>query len=315
MSEIWLTYNGKVLERNGKILLRPETMDIPPMTLRFRFKDKTFVPNNTTNAKVGRWYVVDASNGIYDWTYNNSDWSGAFYFSSYSASEKYLPECDIIGSGDISIVTNASYMFRHAPGGPLIDSAIIDFHNGVTNIKSIFHTTPIKNVALYGTSSITDASYAFEDTSIRSAYIEDASSVTNMKYMFYKCSGITSGSSIVVNNTSNVTDMSYMFSHCVNLESAPTLDTQNVINMDRMFQYCHLKHVPLLDTRSAESMSGTFFYNQIVESGALALYQQASSQANPPTYHGNCFNLCGNSTVTGAAELAQIPADWGGTMS
>jgi len=47
-----------------------------------------------------------------------------------------------------------------------------------------------------------------------------------------------------------------------------------------------------------------------VESGALALYQQASSQATPPSTHNSAFYKCGRDTVTGAAELAQIPSDW-----
>lgn len=44
--------------------------------------------------------------------------------------------------------------------------------------------------------------------------------------------------------------------------------------------------------------------------GAATLYQQASSQANPPQSHDATFYKCGSDTVTGAAELAQIPSDW-----
>jgi hypothetical protein len=47
-----------------------------------------------------------------------------------------------------------------------------------------------------------------------------------------------------------------------------------------------------------------------VQSGALALYQQASSQATPPSTHIATFRGCGSNTVTGAAELAQIPSNW-----
>ena len=47
-----------------------------------------------------------------------------------------------------------------------------------------------------------------------------------------------------------------------------------------------------------------------VQSGALALYQQASTQANPPPEHARTFRNCGSDTPTGAAELAQIPYDW-----
>lgn len=53
------------------------------------------------------------------------------------------------------------------------------------------------------------------------------------------------------------------------------------------------------------------FYNCTnVQSGALALYQQASTQTNPPSKHNGTFSNCGSNTTTGAAELAQIPSDW-----
>ena len=38
--------------------------------------------------------------------------------------------------------------------------------------------------------------------------------------------------------------------------------------------------------------------------------EQASTQAIPPTNHAVAFWHCGKNTVTGAAELAQIPNDW-----
>ena len=54
----------------------------------------------------------------------------------------------------------------------------------------------------------------------------------------------------------------------------------------------------------------TFYNCYSVQSGALALYQQASTQATPPTDHRNTFTDCGINTQTGSAELAQIPNDW-----
>jgi hypothetical protein len=42
----------------------------------------------------------------------------------------------------------------------------------------------------------------------------------------------------------------------------------------------------------------------------LYTYQQASTQANPPTNHTDTFDSCGEDTETGAAELVQIPSDW-----
>jgi hypothetical protein len=52
-----------------------------------------------------------------------------------------------------------------------------------------------------------------------------------------------------------------------------------------------------------------------VQSGALALYNQMSTQITPPAEHTQTFRSCGSHTTTGAAELAQIPSSWGGTAS
>jgi surface protein len=102
--------------------------------------------------------------------------------------------------------------------------------------------------------------------------------------MFHKCTNLTS---VPIFDTSSVTDMTYMFMDCTNLTSVPLFDTSRVTDMYEMFFDC-----------------------RNVQSGALALYQQASSQTTPPSNHHMTFYNCGANTVTGAAELAQIPSDW-----
>jgi hypothetical protein len=49
-----------------------------------------------------------------------------------------------------------------------------------------------------------------------------------------------------------------------------------------------------------------------VKSGALALYQQMSTQAVPPSIHDECFWQCGEQTDEGSDDLVQIPQSWGG---
>lgn len=117
-------------------------------------------------------------------------------------------------------------------------------------------------------------------------------------------------------NTTGITSMNSMFYWCPSLTTVPLFDTSKVTDMTYMFYYCiSLRSVPLLDTSSVTYMSQTFRACYNIESGALALYQQASSQANPPSVHNSCFTNCGKNTVTGAAELAQIPSSWGGTAT
>lgn len=125
-------------------------------------------------------------------------------------------------------------------------------------------------------------------------------------------------------NTTGVVDMHNMFCECRALISVPLFDTSSVTDMGSMFFDCmSLTDIPLFDTSSVTNMGfrigtmpirrGTFENCYNVQSGTLALYRQVSSQTAPPDKHDNCFLNCGANTVTGAAELAQIPSDWGGT--
>ena len=121
---------------------------------------------------------------------------------------------------------------------------------------------------------------------------------------------------VIAANTTGVTDMSQMFYYCSNLTSAPRFDTSSVTNMRRMFHRCgSLQSVPLFDTSNVTNMDDAFGSCYKVQSGALALYQQASTQTTPPASHSDTFAFCGSDTTTGAAELAQISTDWGGNAT
>ena len=113
-------------------------------------------------------------------------------------------------------------------------------------------------------------------------------------------------------NTTGITNMNSMFYDC-SLTSVALFDTSSVTNMGSMFYDCNsLTSIPLFNTSSVEIMDYMFYSCVNVQSGALALYQQASTQAIPPFSYGNCFSNCGVSTVTGIDELVQIPLSWGG---
>jgi surface protein len=118
---------------------------------------------------------------------------------------------------------------------------------------------------------------------------------------------------IAVGDTSSVVYAGSLFEGCTSLTSVHLFDTSAVTDMSAMFRGCtSLTKLPLFDTSSAVYMGSAFRECKNVEEGALALYQQASTQATPPTSHSNAFTYCGNNTTTGAAELAQIPRSWGG---
>lgn len=162
---------------------------------------------------------------------------------------------------------------------------------GITNMDDMFHAC----------------------SSLTSVPLFDTSSVQTMMDMFNGCSSLTS---VPLFNTSSVTYMTNMFKSCTSLASVPLFNTSNVTYMNGMFNACSsLTSIPLFDTSKVTNMASMFIYCAKVQSGALALYRRASTQTNPPTKHTNTFTNCGRDTVTGAAELAQIPADWGGTAA
>jgi surface protein len=181
---------------------------------------------------------------------------------------------------------------------------------GITDMHSMFfYCTSLTSVPLFDTSSVTDIAGMFSEcTSLTSVPLFDTSNVIYMYNMFAGCTSLTT---VPLFDTSNVTFINFMFSTCRSLTSVPLFDTSNATHMYDMFAGCtSLTSVPLFDTSSCEYIDRMFYDCPNVESGALALYQQASTQANPPSDHNQTFTDCGANTITGAAELAQIPSDW-----
>lgn len=123
----------------------------------------------------------------------------------------------------------------------------------------------------------------------------------------------------VLKNTGDVTDATSLFysSRKCSLVSINSLDFSSVECIDHMFRLCEYLTSPLSITLSGSVISCTHAFDgaKRVPSGALSLYNSLSSQSTLPTIYSSCFTNCGRSTTTGAAELAQIPTTWGGTMS
>lgn len=138
----------------------------------------------------------------------------------------------------------------------------------------------------------------------------NTSSVTSMYQTFYNCIYLTN---VNVFDTSAVVNMDGMFYRTERLPSVPAFNTISVQYMGSAFELSGITAIPLFNTSSIVNMDAAFRNCRAVQSGALALYQQASGQAYVPT-HSQTFTNCGSSTVTGAQELASIPTSWGGTM-
>lgn len=135
--------------------------------------------------------------------------------------------------------------------------------------------------------------------------------------------GNTSLIEILGANTTGAMGVAGMFRNCTSLQRVAPFDTRAFYVFDDMFIGCtSLVSVPLFNMSG--TTTGGFGYPSVnnmfrgctaVESGALGLYNHLSSVFPSTGFHSNCFTDCGSGTVTGRAELAQIPTDWGGTMS
>lgn len=258
---------NKLPKLNGK-LFQLQTASLPPYTMRLKYKD-----NTTPTIPVGTFTQVSSSPNVWDYTYNDNDWSGLFSYD-----DNLL---EVLGGNT----------------------------SGITNMGGLFQSCrSLTSVALFDTSNVTDMSFMFSECPITTIPQFNTSNVVDMHCMLKNCSSLTS---VPLLNTSKVTDMDYMFDYCGSLTSVPLFDTNKVTTAHGMFRSCgELTTIPLFDTSSMDNVNAMFLDCVKVESGALALYNQMSSQANPPTNHSITFGFCGSNTQTGSTELAQIPDDW-----
>jgi surface protein len=186
---------------------------------------------------------------------------------------------------------------------------IYDVYKSGTDFSYLLaNSTNVTEVLGANTTGITNMAFMFKSClSLTTFTLFDTSSVTDMRAMFFYCTSLTT---VPLFDTSNVTTISSMFYGCTSLTYVPLFNTSSVTDMEQAFSNCtSLTSVPLFNTSNATSIGYVFDGCINVQSGALALYQQASTQANPPA-HAGTFRNCGSNTQTGAAELAQIPYNW-----
>lgn len=117
-----------------------------------------------------------------------------------------------------------------------------------------------------------------------------------------------------VYNSSN--NWHYMFAGEPGLVEVLGANTTGVTNMYYMFQgtndsnMCQLTNINFnFDVSSLTNVSNMFDYCKNVEGGILDFYNRLLNESQV-AYHTYCFRNCGANTVTGAAELAQIPSGW-----
>lgn len=186
--------------------------------------------------------------------------------------------------------------------------------SGVTDFRSTFqYCSKLNEVALFDTSSVNILTGMFKGCSALPAVPKfDISHVTSLGAVFWSCSSLVS---LPDWNTSHIQYWDDAFDGCSALEYIPeTFDLTAAKNLSYTWAFCSsLKNIPNMNVSAVMDCSHTFAQCYKVESGAYAMYQKLSALSSLSD-HSATFNQCGKDTVTGAAELAQIPTDWGGTM-
>lgn len=335
-SRVALAYNGKLMDVYHT--------DMPPFSLRFQFEDPDYDPTTVTSWKPisgSLWYqdrditwkagsywvkVQGVAENQWDWYCDDPDWQFAFDFAFADDSNRVQ-----VIKGNINDVTNMKGIFR---GCRVLTSVCMLDTSSVFNMNMMFaECRKLESIPFFDTSNVTTMEYAFYQCfEITSVPLFNTSKVTTMRAMFYDCRSLPT---VPLFDTSRVTHMNEMFMGCSSLTSVPLFDTSSVYTMWGMFWDCTaITTVPLFDTHKVEYMNYMLFNCTSLTSiplfatdsaidmslmcsacvnvagGALALYQQASSQQYPPSTHDGTFRNCGTNTAAGRADLLGIPQDW-----
>lgn len=324
MADIVFTYNGKrISPSSGKVLGFRDMPSMAANTLLFRFSDTSYDPSSLTTLTDATWTQVSSEPNVWLWDASSvqaTDWSSAFV-------KKWTTSTNQVELIDAGVLTRPLILGQDtnpwngifAGNSYLVSVCPLRIPNA-TNCSRLFNRCLrlSGNVVIRcpSATTITDmfgGNNNTSNTAMTSATIITSSSLVTANQAFRGCTALQSFS---ISNTESVQNFGYLCTGCQSLQTVPLFDTSSVTTMTSMFSYCtSLTSVPLFNTSKVTHMSLMFSNCRSVQSGALALYQQASTQIAPPGNHSNCFWNCGADTVSGQAELAQIPTSWGGTLA
>lgn len=253
---------------------------LPANAVRFKFLSGV---NPSVATYLGTWLQKSAEPNVWDcfprsnsWEYlfNNLDSSGTGIHGNF----------EILGM-NMSGVTDATGAFVSNPYLVSV-SGIIGLNSSPRLVQMFSRCTNLTRVAAFHSDYVgMDCSQMFEDCPSLVTVPSIVGSPSKTHRMFYGCSSLVNMPKMYMGL---VNDASYMYYGCSSLEA---IDSHNPGDY--------------LAISNADSM----FYNCVnVASGITALYNVLSYP--PAAYHARTFYNCGINSVTGSAELAQIPADW-----
>lgn len=286
-----LTVSGNALSRSVDPL---NPLSLPPYTIRLKFTDGV-----TPTFSKGTGVQVSSSPNVWDLTHESTDWN------TLMLDQTSLLE--VLGANS----TGVSRFYRIFEGCTSLESiALFDTSSVETMARAFMGCRALTSIPLFDTSNVTDMTSMLGGCqTLTSVPVFNTSNVTTMQDAF---SGMRL-TTFPLLDTSKVTNMTQMFLASVNLTTLPLFDMSSVRSAYEMCNSCtSLTAIPYFDTSSLVTADGMFRHCYNVASGTLALYNRMKDSVRD---HNQTFLYCGRDTVTGAAELAQIPASWGGTAS
>lgn len=296
MSYPSLIFNGKRVKVSQAVRLVSPFYDIPPYTLRVEFvntpacQSAGFDPTQGTGVEsapdwaYGTWRHVYGN--VYDWTYQSDSWF--LEYRNYRGNW-YGSPWGLTGGGTQGILSDRFQTLAYRVVGANL--------TGVKYIPKLFTFTAkyLVSVALFDTSMIECAGSMFYPNNInRPQYLK---SLPDFDFSGIKHDSVPLGGTTSWANGQGILGLMY-FAKGTGTNGYGLTSIPNIT----------------LPTDTSVIVNNAFSGNKEVTGGALNLYNKFIA-ADWQGTHVSCFTNCGVNTTTGAAELAQIPSSWGGTMA
>ena len=215
----------------------------------------------------------------------------------------YSPESDMSGYADCVQVSSSPNIWDVT-----FQSAHMSYMGQRFNPYDLWY---VMDTNLYG---VTDLSYMFANCSLlKSVSITNLSDAENLNFAFVSCSNLTE---VNLPSLDSAKYLEYTFYSCENMTTPPVLTGLNRLrSMDNIFRECsRLESVPQFNGETLPALinvSYAFDSCRNVSGGAYDLYDKLQNLGHV-SYTDGAFYNCGRDTVQGRADLARIPATWGG---
>lgn len=304
-----LTYNGKILTSGAKWVGTPidpyNPLDLPGFTIRLRYTNGV-----TPTFSYGTAVQVSSSPNIWDLTYDGGNSHSWEYLL-----RNHTELLEVIGANTrspdkSSHITNMYYMFAGCTA--LTTVAVFDTSYCYLTGNMFGSCSSLATVGAFPLQNVLNANTMFGDcTSITTLPDFDFSSAEWLSGTFLNCSSLTAAPGLTTTSALKYTQ--YLFDGCSAMASVGWFNTESVIWASAMFRSCNALsgNIPAYDCSSMVRVDDMFYWAVNVDGGFLDIYNQLKD--NPVEMYSRCFEHCGENSPTGAQELAQIPASWGGT--